>query len=201
MKNPDLDSLLQKARLPKIPAESLDTFPGQVISRLHRPAASPHRTRNFSPRFAFGLGLAAAALLLVLTLGKGHTHTTTEASSSEADLLASAKFAGETLSLFPHQIRTIVEDAQGVHLVLSEQSDVPTSPPLYIRICDGTNCASFVTFSGQQINVAGQAVMVLSDSRGGIILTGDQFVWSNTGLSQGDDHLKIEAKLLSPEAM
>jgi hypothetical protein len=200
MNNPELESLLKKARLPAVPADSLETFPSQVTAQLHRATEAPRPARNFFPRPAWGFALAAAALLVVLAVGQWHTHLNTQSAAGN-DLLASAKFTGETLSMFPHQIRTIVEDAQGVHLVLSEQNDIPTSPPLYIRICDGKNCSSFVTFSGQQIHVGGQAVTVLSDPRGGIILTGDQFVWSNNGLSQGGEHLKIQAKLLNPVAL
>lgn len=201
MNNPELDSLLRKARLPKIPAESLDLFPGQVTAQLHRPTASPRPARSFFPRPAWGFAIAAVALLLVLTIGEWHPHPGREAVTTDNDLLASAKFASETLSMFPHQIRTIVEDAQGVHLVLSDHNDVPASPPLYIRICDGENCSSFVTFSGQQIEVAGQTVTVLSDPRGGIILTGDQFVWSTAGPTHSDDHLKIQARILTQAAL
>jgi hypothetical protein len=51
-----------------------------------------------------------------------------------------------------------------------------------------------VTFSGQEIQVNGQKLTVLSDARGGIILTGKQFLWSNTGQIAMQNHLKIEAK-------
>ena len=73
--------------------------------------------------------------------------------------------------------------------------------PMYIHICDGKQCSSFVTFSGQEIQVAGQKVVILSDAHGGIILTGDQFVWANAEKISVGGHLKIEAKTLGPMVM
>jgi hypothetical protein len=58
-----------------------------------------------------------------------------------------------------------------------------------------------VTFSGQEIEFAGQKIAVLADSRGGIILTGNQFVWSNTERTYAGNHLKIEAINLGAVAM
>jgi len=53
-----------------------------------------------------------------------------------------------------------------------------------------------VTFSGQEIQVAGQEITVLSDASGGIILEGNQFVWSSTSRIYASSNLKIEAKPL-----
>ena len=103
--------------------------------------------------------------------------------------------------MFPNRVRAIVQDERGINLVLSDNDDVPVSPPLYVRICDGKHCSSLVTFSGQEIQIAGQKITVLADARGGIILTGNQFVWSNTERTYAGNHLKIEAKNLGSVAM
>jgi hypothetical protein len=58
-----------------------------------------------------------------------------------------------------------------------------------------------VTFSGQEIQIAGQKLTVLSDARGGIILAGNQFVWSNTGQIALQNNLKISAKHLDSVSM
>jgi hypothetical protein len=42
---------------------------------------------------------------------------------------------------------------------------------------------------------------VLADARGGIILTGSQFVWSSSGRTDAGSQLKIEAKNLGALAM
>jgi hypothetical protein len=81
-------------------------------------------------------------------------------------------------------------------LILSDSNNVPASAPLYVRVCDGKQCASVVTFSGQEIQIAGQRMMVLSDARGGIILAGNQFVWSSDGKVYDGKNLSIEAKSL-----
>ena len=102
----------------------------------------------------------------------------------------------ETLAMFPNQVRAIVQDERGINLVLSDRDNVPVSTPIYVRICDGKHCSSLVTFSGQEIRIAGQKLTVLSDTQGGIILTGNQFIWSNTERNFADNRLKIEARNL-----
>ncbi len=103
--------------------------------------------------------------------------------------------------MFPNRVRAIVQDRQGLSLILSDQADVPASTPIYVRICDGKNCSSLVTFSGQEIQIAGQKLTVLSNGSGGIILEGSQFVWSSTARTYAGKHLKIEAKNLGSVAM
>ena len=106
------------------------------------------------------------------------------------------------MALFPNQIRALVQDDGGeVKLVLSDTGDVPASPPLYVRISDGKHSSSFVTFSGQEIQVAGQNITVLADARGGIILAGSQFVWSSRERTSAAGHLKIEARNLGTVTM
>jgi hypothetical protein len=88
-----------------------------------------------------------------------------------------------------------------VNLVLSQDENVPPYALLYVRLCDGQHCSSFVTFSGQEIQVAGQKVTALADGQGGIIVTGNQFVWSSTEGIYAGNHLTIHAKTLGPAAM
>jgi hypothetical protein len=198
MNNPELDSILKKARTPERPEEFWAEFPQQVTRGLNR-----ERTENFRPeqnwfaRMACGFA-TAICILAVFAIGRWRGQVETKAST---DVLADAKVVRETLAMFPNQVRAIVQDERGINLVLSDRSDVPVSTPIYVRICDGKHCSSLVTFSGQEIQVAGQKVTVLSDARGGIILTGSQFVWSNTDRNYADSHLKIEAKNLGSVTM
>jgi hypothetical protein len=199
MNQPELDSILKKARLPEIPRESLEMFPRRIVARLKRNSPPTRATRNFSPHLAWAFGLAACAVI-AFAVGQKHGRIKTETISAK-DALANVKVIRETLALFPNRVRAIVQDERGLNLVLSENDDVPASTPLYVRICDGNHCSSFVTFSGQEIQVAGQKVTVLTDARGGIILTGSQFVWSNTERTYAGNHLKIEARNLGSAAM
>jgi hypothetical protein len=58
-----------------------------------------------------------------------------------------------------------------------------------------------VTFSGQEIQIAGQKVTVLSEADGGIILEGSKFAWSNKEWIGVGARLKIEARNLNPATM
>lgn len=140
-------------------------------------------------RWGWALGSVAA---IAIALGAFHWRGGQEA----LDALQNVKLIDETLAIFPHQVRAIVQDERGLRLVLSREDDVPSSAPLYIRICDGKHCSSLVTFSGQEIQVAGQNLTVLADARGGIILEGNHLLWSSTEPLCADNHLKIEARRL-----
>jgi hypothetical protein len=194
-----LESILKKARLPEIPVESLEMFPRRVVARLKRHDASMRKSEKFFPRLAWAFGLA---ICVVVAIATAHwTGGNKMKFDSTNDALANVKVIRETLALFPNQVRAIVEDKHGIRLVLSDKGDVPSSSPLYVRICDGQHCASFVTFSGQEIQVAGQKITVLADARGGIILAGNKFIWSSTAGTESDNHLKIKALNLGPMAM
>jgi hypothetical protein len=192
MNNPELESILKQARLPEPSEESLELFPRQIVSRIKRNEPSVRAARNFSPHLAWAFGLAVCVVLVFVI---GHERGKREIVPAN-DSLANIKLIQEMLALFPNRVRAIVQDEHGLNLVLSDHDDVPVSTPLYIRISDGNNNSSFVTFSGQEIQIAGQKVTVLSDARGGIILAGNQFAWSNTERLYASGDLKIEAKPL-----
>jgi len=199
MNQSDLESILKKARLPEIGGESLEMFPRLVVARLKRNDQPVRDPRQVSPRQAWAVGLAAC---FVIAIAIGHRHRLVESKPILGnDSLASVKLIRETLSMFPNRVRAIVQDENGLNLVLSENDDMPASTPIYVRICDGKTCSSFVTFSGQEIRVADQKMTVLADGRGDIILTGDQFVWSITEQTDAGKHLKIEARNLGTTAM
>jgi hypothetical protein len=199
MKKPELDALLKKARLPEISEESLAMFPRRIVARLPHGDLPVRPARNFSPRLAWAFGLV---LVIVAAFAIGHWSGRMETKAIvENDSLASLKLIHETLALFPNRVRAIVQDEHGLNLVLSDAADVPASAPLYVRISDGQHSTSLVTFSGQEIQVAGQKITVLADARGGIILEGKQFVWSSSESVYAGRKLKIEAKNLGMAAM
>jgi hypothetical protein len=201
MKRPELDSILKKARLPE-PSEGFwEEFPEQVARQLNRPLAETRQARgNWLARLAWGAATAACVVMAFVT-GHWRGRLETQAASSP-DILANAALVRETLAMFPNQLRAIVEDKQGLHLILSDKGVVvPSSPPLYIRVCDGKNCSSLVTFSGQDIEVGGQKMTVLADTEGGVILMGNDFVWASDQKTDLESHLKIEAKSLGSAAL
>jgi hypothetical protein len=195
MNNSELESILKKAQVPERPDEFWETFPSQVARRLGRSQAHDTRVeRPVFPRWAWGLATAACVLL---AFAAGHWRGDNES----RDVLQSVKLIKETLAMFPHRVRAIVQDERGLSLILSERGDVPASTPLYVRICDGSHCSSLVTFSGQEIQIAGQKVTVLADAHGGIILEGNQLLWSSIEPIYAGNHLKIEARYLGSVPM
>jgi hypothetical protein len=199
MDNPELDSILKEARLPEIPAESLEMFPRHIVTRLRQKPQPLRPIRNNPFRFGWAVGFSVCLVIAIMT---GQRNEPVKSSPPIVpDTLADSRLIQETLALFPNQVRAIVENDQGLNLILSEKNDVPVSAPVYLHVCDGKQCSSFVTFSGQDIQVAGQTVTVLAGSNGEIILSGKTFVWSNAQRIYAGNSLKIEAKTLGPATM
>ncbi len=199
MKTPELESILKQARLPEIPEESRDLFPRRIVARLKRNDLPRFAPRYSRPRLAWAFGLV---LCVAIAFAVGHWHGRMETEAVLAkDSLANTKLIQETLALFPNRVRAIVQDETGLNLVLSDQEDVPTSAPIWVKMCKGGKCVSLVTFSGQEIQIGGQKVTVLSDARGGIILEGNKFVWSSTDKINAGGRWQIQAKNLGPASM
>jgi len=197
MKNDSLNSLLKQARTPEIPADSLETFPREVLLRLKTAETRQNRVSRATPRLLWGWGIAfAAGILVTLTLGQMSGWTGKKPGPPE-DALANLTLIRQTMSLFPNRLRAIVQDERGLSVVLSDKDDVAVSSPIYIHICDGKHCDSVVTFSGQEIEVGGRKLTVLSDTQGGVILAGDHFVWSSREPLYAGNPMKIEGRSLA----
>jgi len=198
MNNSELEQKLKASQTPTHSDEYWAEFPQRVAAGLRRAPVVVRDESRWLPRLAWGLATAAACLIVGFAVG--HWRGRMETASSNG-LLQNVKLIRETMAMFPNRVRAIVQDERGLNLVLSEQADVPDSTPLYVSICDGKHCSSLVTFSGQEIHVAGQQMTVLSDARGGIILVGNRFLWSNTERGYANNDLKIEAKAIGLAAM
>ena len=193
MNDSELEKKLKAAHTPVLAGDYQADFPRLVLANLRSsPPEKIPAPNSWRPRLAWCF---AAALLLVAAFGLGHWRGR-EAVASSTGILENAKVICETLALFPNQVRAIVQDEHGLKLVLAERADVPDSPPLFVHICDGKNCASVVTFSGQEIELAGQKITVLSEAGGGIILEGKEFVWSSSAQTAAHNGLKIEARAI-----
>ena len=166
MNNADLDKLLKTARVPERGGDYWQEFPKRVLRCLNR-ARTPRVSRPRPQRaaaWAWGLGLAAACVAAGFFFGFRQGRVGPE----ERQLAALQKIYREVAVLFPNQLRAIIIDEQGPRLVLAEKPNVPSSDPLYVRICQAKRCQTFITFSGQQIRVNGEVFDVLADGSGGV---------------------------------
>lgn len=194
MNNDELDRLLRMAQVPDRPAEYWEEFPERVSRDLARPSCPARQLPVRSLSWAWALGLAAVCILVGLLVG--HRFGREDLAESSGALLESEKLVREVLTLFPNRVRAIVKDASGFHLVLSEGADVPASTPLWMKICQGDHCTSVITFSGQELWVAEQAVTVLLDAKNNIIVIGDRFAWKSNEAEAGLPDLRIQARYL-----
>jgi hypothetical protein len=158
MDNSELERKLKAARGPALEPDYVEDFPRMVLANLNSARRETIQARpSWQPRLAWAL---ATAVCIMTAFAAGHWHGRMSACR---DVLASSTVIDEALAMFPNRVRAIVQDERGLNLILSDQADVPASTPIYVRICDGKQCSSLVTFSGQEIQLAGRKITVLSD--------------------------------------
>jgi hypothetical protein len=185
----ELEKALKAARLPERSEEYWEEFPRNVTAQLKVFAKHERRPRHVI-RFSWQFGSAVAAIALVVSVFGWFRREQKEDSFA---LLQNGIVLREVQTMFPNRVRAIVQDEHGMHLVLSEAPDVPASPPLWVKFCDGRNCRAFVTFSGQELQLAGERVQVLADARGGVMLVGERLLWSSAEPSRIAEHFRIQA--------
>jgi hypothetical protein len=185
----ELEKVLKAARLPERSEEYWEEFPRTVTTQLKVLGKHERRPRR-AIRFVWQLGSAFAAIALVVSVFGWFGRDQKE---DPFALLQNGIALREVLTMFPNRVRAIMQDEHGMHLVLSETPDVPVSPPLWVKFCDGRNCRAFVTFSGQELQLAGERVQVLADARGGVMLVGERLLWSSAEPSRIAQHFRIQA--------
>jgi hypothetical protein len=194
MNDAELNRILKAAETPQRSKEYWEEFPERVSRLLNRPQPPEHRTVRWLPRLAWAGGFAAVCVLAGFLIGR--YSGSKESADANGQVLQSEKLIHEVMAMFPNRVRAIMKDDSGMRLVLSDNADVPTSTPLWVKICQGERCTTLVTFSGQEVMVAGQTMTVLADASGGVILTGDRFAWASDGPKSGTQDLKIQARAL-----
>jgi hypothetical protein len=194
MNDEQLDRLLRSTRPPTRPASYWDSFPETVQRRLARESrtradASPQRSHSWRPLPWLALGAAAIAVGLLLLGRPARPPQPTEFTASE--LQSYGEIWRQVTALFPHQVSAVILGPDGPQVVLSDQPNLPVSPPLVLRRCAADGCRIALTFSGQSVHLGNRQLEVLTDSRGGVIVTDEDAVWPTT---QGSLHLS--ARLL-----
>lgn len=210
MNDQELDNILKSARVPDRSQEDSENFAGRVQREVQRrekegrrsaglrPAGDggvsppiPLLSHALKPSLIFGFALACLTLVLAYSFWRPQRPFV------PGDQLAAAgKYFREIHALFPNQLEVIAFDHDGAQLVLSERPDVPMSPPLYLKLCRGNQCCSFVTFSGQEIRLNGEAFQVLVDRQGAVMVVGQQWVWSSSAPGEKAGLYRIAARPL-----
>jgi len=195
MNDSELEKLLKAAPGPGLTEEYRQAFTEKVLGNLRSSPVRSTPPRSWRPRFAWALA-TAGCVLLAFWIGRWHGRAETG-----QDILTNSKVIHETLAMFPHRVRAIVSDQHGINLVLSDADNVPASPPIYVRISDGKNLSSMVTFSGQEIQIDGQKLTVLAEEDGGIILEGKGVLWSNGKAILAAKNMQIQARTIAAGVM
>jgi hypothetical protein len=188
--NSKLDRLLKSAGAPEPSSQYWSEFAQRAMAR--RPQTpETQREPQWNARPAWGLVTVAAAIVFGLFLWL-------ERPAQPADaLLQNVKVIEETMALFPNRVRAITADENGLKIAVSDRDDVPVSPPIWMRLCDGKHCVTLVTFSGQEVEVDGQQITALANPQGHVLLVGENFVWSDASPSPPPGFRRFEARQLA----
>jgi len=188
MKQPELDRLLQRGRVPERPDAYWNDFPSLVVRRLQADGVQTEERRPW--RLGAAIAVAAACGLVI---GFALWHRALPLEVTDASM-RDGRVLREFLVQYPGRLQAIVQDGRGVHAQLSAASAVPTSDPIWVEIREGNALRVIATFSGQMVRCGGKDVMVLTDGAGQVMLVGDGFFWSHqvsSGLADGV-HIRAE---------
>lgn len=142
--------------------------------------------------------LAAAACLLLAWLMH---HPATPAGKAQSTSVAlpedtAAIILREFSALYPNQIKAIIQDSSGIQLTLADKPDVAPGQALVLKVCQAKGCEEIITFSGQNIEVAGHPVTVRTENGDRVILDGDHFLWSSDLKTSPAPGIQIESRRL-----
>jgi hypothetical protein len=194
MKPSELAELLKSSRVPERSTEYWDDFPGRVTIRLRREDRGARQPKPWVRRPALriaALGVCLVAVCLLFRVAMQFAHNR-DSEISAAQMDEAKHYYHELETLFPNQLRAIVFDQKGPHLLLSNEPDVPRSPALFLKICGPKGCETLVTFSGQSIKINGEQMEVLADAQGKVIVMGNNRVWAG-GNDSGPIHIQSKA--------
>ncbi len=197
MKNSDLDHLLKRAKTPEPAPKFLEDLPRRVQRGIDRDLRDSNETPTLLHlllRRAMPLAAAAACIILGFIWGANSRQDQGVQSPELAEARACWR---EVAALFPNQLQSIILDAQGSRVALSEKADQPLAAPIYLKLCDGKDCRRFITFSGQQIKVNGESFEVLIDRVGEVLLVGEAHVWNSANASEPLGAYKVFAQSLA----
>lgn len=184
MNDRELDHLLKSAAPPGREEEYWREFPARVRRSLGDDSARLVRNSSSALRISWKLGLTGACAVVAAIFLLRFTNPKDPGAMELGEL---RKCYRELATLFPKQLQAVVLESGQFRLQVSGGSEVPDSPPLLVRVCRASRCATVVTFSGQQVEVLGRKFEVLADGRGGIIFLGQEGVWKPGQAPVGDE--------------
>lgn len=177
MKPEELDEVLKSVPAPRRAEEYWQGFPRQVLQRLGRPGqADKIAAAQPSPGLAW-VGLAVIAVGAATWWGARARARQALPGFSGVEIRGYLEVWQEVTAMFPNQVRAVIFDAAGPSIVLADQANLPSAPPLLVRACDRRGCRTVVTFSGQSVRLGVESFEVLTDARGQIIVAGGTAVW------------------------
>jgi hypothetical protein len=150
---------------------------------------NPSDTAHRHPVWLWGLSTACVILgAFLVGFWRGQ-----ESALGPSQLSNAKRYLQESQSLFPNQVKAIIFDKNGPHLVLSEKPNVSNAVPVYLKVSTEQSAQTIITYNGQQILIHGEPIEVLLNGNNDVLLIGQNKVWTHTSRS-GWGKTSIEAQ-------
>ena len=189
----NLDGVLKASHVPDRSTGYWESFPKRVTVRLSE-AVRTEATISASSIRLWAWGLAGVCAVLMVSFGLWMRERLAPAEPNYTKLYQ------EIHTMFPNQVRAIVVGQTGVKLDLSDNPDIPSSPPVRVDVCRHQQCLTYITFSGQSIRLNGETCDVLADGQGHISLVGRDIVWTSADPTRRLEAYHIEAGPLGAQS-
>lgn len=165
-------------------------------ARDHLKSSRPPLSPRFSARMLWPLAAAACFLLVWFSIRPMTPEKTVTKAQPAREEDAAAIILREVSALFPNQVRSIVRDESGLQMSLADEPDVKPTQALVLKVCEPRGCKEIITFSGQNIEVAGHPVTVRTENGDRVILDGGRFLWSSDLKENPAPGIHIESRKL-----
>jgi hypothetical protein len=195
MTNLELERMLRNNPPPEWPEEHWAAFPQEVIRRLPPVGREPGTIKLPQPPWAWAFAAALVTALLAM-LGLWWGPRSSRANGDPLPVAASTRLIQELNDLFPGRIRAVIMEGPNSTIVLSEQPAAHGSEPVLVRLRRNGDSLVIVTFSGQSVDLGPQRFEVLADGARGVLLVGEDFVWSSGGPAHLPPWTRVEARTL-----
>jgi hypothetical protein len=199
----ELNDLLRLAGVPERKAEGWKESTSETMRRLRisladgekaqARGATKSRPRRWRSIVIWSAGCATALVFIGFILGNWHAGRR----DRSHEIAAARKLFAELSAMFPDQLEAVMLDGSTPRIALADKPWPGSGAPLFVRICGPRGCQRIITFSGRRVQVNGENCEVLADARGGIIVTGDTFVWSSSDAGTHAGRYRIEAAPLA----
>ena len=183
MNDNDLKTMLRRMEVPEPTPEGRLVALRRAQRAFAESAPEPVRWwRGRRTLLAAGTLAMCAIIIALAPARRGDTPLGDQPAPWSGVVAAQQKLFRETLAVFPNELRAVVSNEAGPHVVLSEAPSVTSGEPVVLEIRKDGHTVRLATFGGERIEIRlgerQQSIEVLVSGSGEVQVVGPDFYWS-----------------------